>query len=142
MESQTGDINHIDNISHSGSDDFTNTFTCNASDGDQLAVYITNQGENPVIVNITWKKSSNKEAYSAITVPANGGETLQTFAKEEGSGVDGTWTVNVTPERTSSMNITVTARQYPTQHSYSLDELNCTVFDAEGHELYDGPFQP
>lgn len=111
-ETQASAVSHINQISHSGNDDFTKMFECKPSDGNQLDVYIQNHGTDPVLANITWENQQNKEEYPAITIQPNGGELVQTFSYDEGSGIDGEWTVNVAPEVISDMNITVTARQY------------------------------
>lgn len=139
-EAQTGDKNYLDHLSHSGNDDFTRNFTCSSDDGNQLLVYVQNNGDKPVLVNITWEKEKSKKEYPATSVEANGGDSFQIFSYEEDCGIDGNWTVNITSESGDDIDINVTARQYATKHEYTLDELNCTIKDENGNVVYEGAF--
>lgn len=107
----SGDVIHINNVHHSGSDDFTDTFSCKASDGNRLNIFVQNNGNNSVIVNITWKKFLSKEEYPAVTVNS-GKNMVQTYSYDNNKGIDGNWTVNVTTASGGSMDINVAARQY------------------------------
>lgn len=107
----SGDVTHISNVHHTGNDDFTDTFTCTASDGNRLNIFVRNNGQGTVIVNITWKKFLSQEHYPAINVDP-GDHTIQTYSYDNNKGIDGTWTVNVTRADGKEMDINVAARQY------------------------------
>ena len=119
-EEQAGDINHINNISQSGNDDFTRSFVCETIGGDQLAVYIQNNSADSIYANIIWENESNKEAYPAVTIGTNGENCLQIFsnAKNNHTGISGKWTINITPVAGGPLDVSVTARQYSSQMNF------------------------
>ena len=113
-EEKASDICHIKNISHSGNDDFTRSFVCKPTDGDQLAVYIQNNSSDAIYANITWENESSKEEYPAITIGTNGENNLQIFSntKDNRTGISGEWTINITSASGGPLDFSVEARQY------------------------------
>lgn len=104
-----GDVIHINNVHHTGSDDFNESFSCDSGDGNHLNIYVKNNTSESVIVNITCTRLFIPHDYPAEYVSGNDDET---FTFERNGGIDGKWEINVTSADGHEMDINVGARQY------------------------------
>lgn len=97
----------------SSSEDYNESFSCDADDGNRLNIWVKNNGTNTVVLNVDWSKFFGivNEQYDAVEIPA-GGQYTMTFYYKDGRGINGNWDVNVTTLTGGSLNITVSARQY------------------------------
>lgn len=114
----------INNEHYTGSGDYEKSFQCDADDGNRLNIFVSNNvsaaemAGDRVIVNISWKKFLNSEDYPAKYLYGVGSGSSKpssytdTFSYESNKGIDGTWTILVTTELGTPLDITVSARQY------------------------------
>ena len=104
------DAYHIPGIQHSGSD-YSDSFTCHPEDGNRLNIFVRNDGVGAVVVNITWEDNGMVKEYPAFEIPV-GGQHTKTYLYEDGAGINGLWTVEVTTTSGHPLNIWVSACQY------------------------------
>ena len=101
------DAYHIPGIQHSGSD-YSDSFTCHPEDGNRLNIFVRNDGVGAVVVNITWEDNGMVKEYPAFEIPV-GGQHTKTYLYEDGAGINGLWTVEVTTTSGHPLNIWVSA---------------------------------
>lgn len=102
---------HILPEDYSGKGDYDNAFSCDPNDGNRLNIWVRNNGDVTVIVNISFSKPSASEDYPAIYL-APGDQITKKYSYDDNRGIDGDWSINVTTELGGTMDISVSARQY------------------------------
>ena len=93
--------------------DYNESFSCKPGDGNRLNIWVRNNGEDTVVLNVDWSKFFGMvdEQYEGVEIAA-GDQYTMTFYYKDGSGIDGNWDVNVTTLSGGTLDITVSARQY------------------------------
>ncbi|HIY22520.1 MAG TPA: hypothetical protein H9841_11550 [Candidatus Flavonifractor merdigallinarum] len=104
------DAYHIPGTQHTGSA-YSDSFTCDPEDGNRLNIFVRNDGASAVIVNVTWEDKGMVKEFPAYEIAAGKNKT-QTYLYEDGAGLNGRWTVEVTTRSGHPLNIWVSARQY------------------------------
>lgn len=94
--------------------DYNASFSCDKDDGNRLNVWVQNNGDNPVYLNVKWSKFFGliSNEYESVKIEGDGGSHTITFYYEDGSGIGGNWDINVTTKVGNELNINVSARQY------------------------------
>ena len=97
----------------STTNDYNKSFSCNSGDGNRLNIWVKNNGDDTVVLNVDWSRFFGiiNEQYDAVEIAA-GDQYTMTFYYEDGRGISGNWDVNVTTLSGGTIDITVSARQY------------------------------
>lgn len=102
---------HIEPTEYTSDEDYNEEFTCDPDDGNCLNIWVRNNGDEPVYVNISWEGDGISEDYKAVEL-GPGEQRTKVFSYDSGKGIDGTWSINVTPKYGGEISIEVSARQY------------------------------
>lgn len=102
------DVIYID-AGHTGATAFDESFTVSPSGGENLNIYVNNNGSSSVQFLV--ERTDNGQNFGAVTVGSSSQRT-RTFTMEDGGGMQGTWRVYVYTTDGSNMDIDVRARQY------------------------------
>lgn len=97
----------------SSTDDYNESFSCDPKDGNRLNIWVKNNGEDTIVLNVDYSKFFGivNEQYSAVEILGGHAHTM-TFSYKDDKGIDGNWDVNVTTLAGGTLDITVSARQY------------------------------